>query len=484
MKKIDYYNKFLERLNKFLGIKLELKAYGNQIEFIPKLNSKFMKKNIEEIGDIFLAIDLILERYYENNNDVFFTDLIEEFCQKFIAHMIKNKLTVTNNQINFMDNIKVVCNETYESKDSNLNILLFKNNNNISKELDKIELDFIPFDTPKKIENILSEKLSLILLNGDNLILIVGEDFKCYGVGINRGKTIFKERMIDQLRIENNLYLISFMSKLSKDILELIDPVTIKEQQQNGLAINEKKIQKLVEYANEKMGSSKKLFKKRNIWNEVAPYLYMEIKNKELKIFLQNSIDNYLSYHGGRWKLKSFHVLKFLIIENFYMDTLISSAINGKTSYENIIENIITNVDILISLIKDLLEMGKGALFVILKRTIKNDNIENIFLGGTEGSSIYRKTILKNNQAIPLKEHNFKYLKLISKVDGAVTLDNEFNLLSFGRLVKLDTKNSSENIEGARTAAAISSSKYGLAIKVSEDKKITVWKNQIKILEI
>ena len=42
--------------------------------------------------------------------------------------------------------------------------------------------------------------------------------------------------------------------------------------------------------------------------------------------------------------------------------------------------------------------------------------------------------------------------------------------MSFGRLVRLNTNGSKEKVEGARTAAAISSSRYGLAIKVSEDK--------------
>ena len=108
----------------------------------------------------------------------------------------------------------------------------------------------------------------------------------------------------------------------------------------------------------------------------------------------------------------------------------------------------------------------------------------DIFIDGNKDSSIYRRTVLKDKNNAQIKKHNFEYLKLISKVDGAVTMDNEFNLLSFGRLVKLDMNGSKEKAEGARTAAAISGSKYGLAIKVSEDKKITLWEEGIKILEI
>jgi hypothetical protein len=486
MKKIDYYGEFLERLSEFLGIKLQLKAHGNHVEFIPEFNSKFIKKTLEHIGEIFVIIDIILEEYYEENNNVYFTDLIEEFSQKLIGHMVKGKLVVTNKQMNFMNIIKGICNETYESENSNLNILLFKNRKIIPEELEKMGLNFLPFDTPQKIEEIFKEKLSLKMLNGDNLVLIIGNDFRGYGLGVNKEKqTVFKERMLVKLRNQNNEYLISFISLLSENILNYIDKDSIEVEVKAGLRLSEEKIKKLVKYSNEKMVSSKVFFKSYNKERrEVFPYIYMEVKDKELKLYLQNSIDNYLSYRGGKWKLKSFHILKFLIIEKFYMDSFVFHLFNDKIEKKDIIENIIMNIDVLVCLIKNLLEEGKGGLFIILERTVKDREMEKIFVGGNEDSSIYKRTVLKDENNTRIKNHNFEYLKLISKVDGAVTLDNEFNLLSFGRLVKLDMNGSKEKVEGARTAAAISGSKYGLAIKVSEDKKITVWEDGIKVLEI
>lgn len=486
MRKIDYYGEFLEKLSEFLGVKLQLKSDGNHVEFIPEFNSKFIKKTFEHIGDIFEIFDIILEEYYDNNNNIHFTDLIEEFSQKLIGYMVKKRLVVTNEQINFMNVIKRICNETYESENSNLNILLFKDRKIIPEELKKIGLNFLPFDSPKNIEEIFKEKLSLKMLNGDNLVLIIDGDFKGYGLGINEDKDrVFKDKMLIKLRNQNNGYLISFISLLSKDILSYIDKDTINVEVKAGFRLSEEKIKRLVKYSNEKMLSSKISFSNYNKeQKEVLPYIYMEIKNKELKLYLQNSIDNYLSYRGGKWKLKSFHVLKFLIIEKVYMDSFVFHLFNDKIEKKDIIKNTIMNIDILVCLIKNLLEEGKGGLFIILERTIKKIDSKKIFIGGNEDNSIYKRTVLKDGKNTKIKNHNFEYLKLISKVDGAITLDNEFNLLSFGRLVKLDMNGSKENVEGARTAAAISSSKYGLAIKVSEDKKITVWENGIKILEI
>ena len=246
MKKIDYYGEFLERLNEFLGVKLQLKAHGNNVEFIPEFNSKFIKKTLEQIGEIFLIIDVILEEYYEENNNVYFTDLIEEFSQKLIGHLVREKLVVTNKQMNFMNTIKRVCNETYESESSNLNILLFKKRDKIKKELEKMGLDFIPFETPKQIEEIFKEKLSLKMLNGDNLVLIVGNDFRGYGLGVNTQKnSIFKERMLTKLRDENNRYLISFVSLLSKNILNYIDKDSINLEVKAGFKLSEEKNKKI-----------------------------------------------------------------------------------------------------------------------------------------------------------------------------------------------------------------------------------------------
>jgi hypothetical protein len=144
----------------------------------------------------------------------------------------------------------------------------------------------------------------------------------------------------------------------------------------------------------------------------------------------------------------------------------------------------VMNIDMLIRIIKSLLDEGKGGLFLILNRTITKEQRKKIYIDEDSEKTIYEKIILKENKNAQLKDHNFEYLKLISKIDGAVTLDYNFNLLSFGKLIHLDLEGHTSNIQGARTAAALSGSKYGLAIKVSEDGNITIWQDKGKKLEI
>ncbi|MCK5779811.1 MAG: hypothetical protein KAH04_02270 [Psychrilyobacter sp.] len=482
MRRIDYYREYLGKLNEFLGVDFKLKAHGSQVEFISKFNSKFIKKTLEETGEFFEIISIILESYYEENRNIYFSDIVEEFSQKAIGHLITGKLEVTREQIYFMEAIKKICNETYESQNSSLNMLIFKDIKTIEADLKKIGIDFLPSNSLKNIDEIFKEKMSLKMLNGEEIVLIIGNDFKVYGLGVNvETTTTFKERIIIKLKEQNNEYVIKFISKISQNIKEYIDHTEF----ESGLKITEDQIDKLANYSNEKMVSTGLFSQNYKMKRETKlPYVYMEVKNKELKIHLQNSIDNYLSYNSGMWKLKSLRVFKFLILEKFYMDSFIYHLFNDKIKSEEIITNIIYNIDVLVSIIKSFLEDGKGGMFVILKRTITDEKIEDIFIDANKIRSVYDKTVFKDGKKAQIKDHNFNYLKLISEVDGAVILDNELNLLSFGRLLKLDTEGTTEKVEGSRTAAAISGSKYGLAIKISEDKKIEVWENGIKVLEV
>jgi hypothetical protein len=488
MTKLEYYNKFLKRINEFLGAEIELEEVGNQIEFVPKFKSNFMKRTLEQIGSFFLVADLLLEKYYENNNSIYFTDLIEEFTQILISEMVSNKFEINEEQLNFIETLKEVCNETYENKDSALSVLVFKDKNKIENELEKLNLDYIPFESQKEIQEIFEDKLSLIMLNGENLILIVGENYKAYGIGVNRSKnTIIKDDMFKGFRRENNTYLVSYLELLSEKLLIHIEDAISELESKERINLDEEKISRLVHYSKKQIISSKNLYDTHNKKVvDMFPYIYMETSKRELKIYLKNSIDNFISYKNGRWRLKSYHVLKFLILDTFYMDSFIYSLFNERGKNRELTKNIVMNIDVLICLIKNLLYEGKGGLFLILKRTITSEELKKIYINDGEEKSIYEKIVLQKNKNVQLKDHNFEYLKLISKIDGAVTLDSSFNLLSFGKLIRLNVKGhkSDKTIQGARTAAALSASEYGLAIKVSEDGNITIWQNKGKKLEI
>lgn len=53
------------------------------------------------------------------------------------------------------------------------------------------------------------------------------------------------------------------------------------------------------------------------------------------------------------------------------MDSFVFHLFNDKIEKKDIIKNIIMNVDVLVCPIKNLLEEGKGGLFIILERTVQ-----------------------------------------------------------------------------------------------------------------
>jgi len=78
----------------------------------------------------------------------------------------------------------------------------------------------------------------------------------------------------------------------------------------------------------------------------------------------------------------------------------------------------------------------------------------------------------------------------MSGIDGATLLDREGKVISFGAIIsiiiekKVDNETKSEVTGGGRTAASMQLSKYGIGTKISEDGKITVFKNEEEIFSI
>jgi hypothetical protein len=70
-------------------------------------------------------------------------------------------------------------------------------------------------------------------------------------------------------------------------------------------------------------------------------------------------------------------------------------------------------------------------------------------------------------------------LESVARIDGGIVVDRESNLLAFGAILRHQdlTDFHPENIEGGRTTAAISASRFGHVLKVSEDGLISFFQN-------
>jgi hypothetical protein len=70
-------------------------------------------------------------------------------------------------------------------------------------------------------------------------------------------------------------------------------------------------------------------------------------------------------------------------------------------------------------------------------------------------------------------------LETVARIDGGIVLDRASNLLAFGAILRHPDLGDlhPENIEGGRTTAAISASRFGNALKISEDGMISFFQN-------
>jgi hypothetical protein len=70
-------------------------------------------------------------------------------------------------------------------------------------------------------------------------------------------------------------------------------------------------------------------------------------------------------------------------------------------------------------------------------------------------------------------------LETVARIDGGIVLDSQSNLLAFGAILRHPDLNDMfpESIEGGRTTAAISASRFGNVLKISEDGLISFFQN-------
>ena len=115
-----------------------------------------------------------------------------------------------------------------------------------------------------------------------------------------------------------------------------------------------------------------------------------------------------------------------------------------------------------------------GALFVLL-RNRKNKGklvISGDAIGDKKRDELHAK-FDETLGAANVQSMSRALITELSGLDGGVVLDNHGRLLAYGAVLKVSGEFNPS--EGSRTKAAISSSQYGIAVKVSSDGDITFY---------
>ena len=74
-------------------------------------------------------------------------------------------------------------------------------------------------------------------------------------------------------------------------------------------------------------------------------------------------------------------------------------------------------------------------------------------------------------------------LQSIARVDGGIVMDRDGRLRAFGAILR-NAGESLAALEGGRTTASVHASRFGLAVKVSEDGMVSFYRGGVKVWEI
>jgi hypothetical protein len=132
----------------------------------------------------------------------------------------------------------------------------------------------------------------------------------------------------------------------------------------------------------------------------------------------------------------------------------------------------------------NLTESRRGALFVVLddresERVLVSqaDLLDNLNRDNSDGvtSKDQLHYLLRDKSILDVPS---TVLENIARIDGAVVLCPDANLLAFGAILHHDSTEEALNrtVEGGRTTAAIAASRYGTVLKISEDGLISMYR--------
>lgn len=191
--------------------------------------------------------------------------------------------------------------------------------------------------------------------------------------------------------------------------------------------------------------------------------------NGELKVFAEGA--QLFHFVAGRWRLsdvsEKYHAWRNAIGDARLAERLFTASL-------------------------DLAESRQGGLFVVLDdpRSVRQFVAAGDLLGESgNGRAAPSDAAAKDQIHYLLRNRRITELspsliETIARMDGALVLDRDSNLLAFGAILRPDLAWYGEAREGGRTTAAASASHSGSVLKISEDGLVSFFRNQRCIWEI
>jgi hypothetical protein len=190
----------------------------------------------------------------------------------------------------------------------------------------------------------------------------------------------------------------------------------------------------------------------------------------ELLVFDEGSLR--FSWRSGRWQYWN----------HSHLISLLHSAARVQHVNAGIVKDVLRG---LYYATLDVSFRRTGGLFVVLRRVgslhrvvAMGDAVDDArrLPHDQEFDEIWRDSHVQDTTRILLAE--------LASLDGALVFSNSGRLLAYGAIISSIQHRRSRDAEGSRTKAAISASRYGLALKVSSDGQISAYVNGRRLFAI
>jgi hypothetical protein len=133
----------------------------------------------------------------------------------------------------------------------------------------------------------------------------------------------------------------------------------------------------------------------------------------------------------------------------------------------------------------NLAESRRGGLFVVLNdaAAVRHLLAPEDLLENTSAPKLTKARVHYLLSGKSLLELDLEVLQSVARIDGGIVLDRAGRLLAFGAILRHAGEPLAAQ-EGGRTTAAMHASRFGLALKISEDGIVSFYQSGAKVWEI
>lgn len=500
VKKLD------ELLSRFMGfdVQTELKKKELENEYDTEVTALFPGSisalNLKIANDLLEASANILERQLEDsegnfNHSIFLTHVQETALSLIFDSYDKSQLDDILRIHRFIEEVSNIGGRTYESAPVRLGIVYFQEDamNKAQKSFKDTNMEFLPLEEATPFMELFNgEKAFLRLIDNRSMALILNETFEVIGLlrKENDGRSISSE--LEELIFTYNMNaVLELVYKNSIDKLivgkkDIFDIIKSKQPE-----ITDENVTGIFNFILEQLNNNIEVVHLENQTRKYPDFLYISVVNDRVDFYTQSRMT--VSLLNGIWKVRHYDLFIASILQNLMVNNLYYYAVLDAVTFKKHKSLAFEGYFRLFKTFIDLSREQKSSVYIIIENPDIIHGIEEaeteVLLKGTGflHSDRERRSLL----AIKRGKENANIIDLdpylvqsLSAVDGAVVLDSNLNVLSFGETISVPDGERYKGTFGTGSTAAQFASKSGIAVKVSEDGDITLYIDQRIIMKL